>query len=118
MILALESQNLLPASDETIDVFAVAPKPEAAVLAFTTVEKLREAGVCAAYDYQKRSMKAQMKAANRLNAKFVLIFGEDELSRNKVTLRDMTTEDKDNNQREIPIAEIITILKTEVQKNE
>jgi histidyl-tRNA synthetase len=48
----------------------------------------------------------------------VLIFGEDELSRNMVTLRDMTTEDKDNNQREIPIAEIITILKTEVQKNE
>ena len=118
VILALESQNLLPASDETIDVFAVAPKPEAAVLAFTTVEKLREAGVCAAYDYQQRSMKAQMKAANRLNAKFVLIFGEDELSRNMVTLRDMTTEDKDNNQREIPIAEIITILKTEVQKNE
>ncbi len=30
----------------------------------------------------------------------------------------MTTEDKDNNQQEIPIAEIITILKTEVQKNE
>ena len=118
VILALESQNLLPASDDTIDVFAVAPKPEAAALAFTTVEKLREAGVCAAYDYQQRSMKAQMKAANRLNAKFVLIFGEDELSRNMVTLRDMTTEDKDNNQREIPIAEIITILKTEVQKNE
>jgi histidyl-tRNA synthetase len=118
VILALESQNLLPASDDTIDVFAVAPKPEAAALAFTTVEKLREEGVCAAYDYQQRSMKAQMKAANRLNAKFVLIFGEDELSRNKVTLRDMTTEDKDNNQREIPIAEIITILKTEVQKNE
>ena len=118
VILALESQNLLPAVDDTIDVFAVAPKPEAAALAFTTVEKLREAGVCAAYDYQQRSMKAQMKAANRLNAKFVLIFGEDELSRNMVTLRDMTTEDKDNNQREIPIAEIITILKTEVQKNE
>ena len=118
VILALESQNLLPAVDDTIDVFAIAPKPEAAALAFTTVEKLREAGVCASYDYQQRSMKAQMKAANRLNAKFVLIFGEDELSRNKVTLRDMTTEDKDNNQREIPIAEIITILKTEVQKNE
>jgi histidyl-tRNA synthetase len=118
VILALESQNLLPAADDTIDVFAVAPKPEAAALAFTTVEKLREAGICAAYDYQQRSMKAQMKAANRLQAKFVLIFGEDELSRNCVTLRDMTTEDKDNNQREIPLAEITTILKTEVQKNE
>ena len=118
VILALESQNLLPASDETIDVFAVAPKPEAAALAFTTVEKLREAGICAAYDYQQRSMKAQMKAANRLNAKYVLIFGEDELTRNCVTLRDMQAADKDNNQREIPLAEITTILKTEVQNNE
>ena len=98
--------------------FAIAPKAEAAALAFTTVEQLREAGICAAYDYQQRSMKAQMKAANRLNAKFVLIFGEDELSRGMVTLRDMQTEDKDNSQREIPVADITTILKTEVQKNE
>ena len=118
VILALESQNLLPAEENAIDVFAVAPKPEAAALAFTIVEKLREESICAAYDYQLRSMKAQMKAANRLQARFVLIFGEDELARNCVTLRDMTTEDKDNNQREIPLAEIITILKTEVQKNE
>ena len=118
VILALESQNLLPAADDAIDVFAVAPKAEAAALAFTTVEKLREAGICATYDYEQRSMKAQMKAANRLNAKYVLIFGEDELTRNCVTLRDMQAADKDNNQREIPLAEITTILKTEVQNNE
>ena len=66
-----------------------------------------------------------MKAANRLNAKFVLIFGEDELFRGMVTLRDMQAEDrdaraadKDKHQREIPVADITTILKTEVQKNE
>ena len=117
-MLALESQKLLPAADDAIDVFAIAPKAEAAALAFTTVEKLREAGICAAYDYQQRSMKAQMKAANRLNAKYVLIFGEDELTRNCVTLRDMQAADKDNNQREISLAEITTIFKTEVQNNE
>ncbi|MBR1591110.1 MAG: histidine--tRNA ligase [Acidaminococcaceae bacterium] len=118
VILALESQNLLPREADGVDVFAIAPKAEAATLAFTVTEQLREAGLCAAYDYQRRSMKAQMKTANRLNAKFVLIFGEDELSRNCVTLRDMNAEDKNNNQREIPIADITTILKTEVQKNE
>ena len=118
VILALESQNLLPREADGVDVFAIAPKAEAATLAFTVTEQLREAGLCAAYDYQQRSMKAQMKTANRLNAKFVLIFGEDELSRNCVTLRDMNAEDKNNNQREIPIADITTILKTEVQKNE
>jgi len=118
VILALESQNLLPTGREDVDVFAVAPKPEAAALAFTIVEKLRETGICAAYDYQQRSMKAQMKAANRLNARFVLIFGEDELSREMVTLRDMKACDENNKQREIPVDAITTILKTEVQKND
>ena len=118
VILALEGQNLLPDEDGGVDVFAIAPKADAASLAFTVTETLREAGICAAYDYQQRSMKAQMKTANRLNARYVLIFGEDELSRNCVTLRDMKTEDKEHNQREISLADITTILKTEVQKNE
>ena len=118
VILALESQNLLPREADGVDVFAIAPKAEAATLACTVTDQLREAGLCAAYDYQRRSIKAHMKTANRLNAKFERIFGEDELSRNCVTLRDMNAEDKNNNQREIPIADITTILKTEVQKNE
>lgn len=117
MILALQSQNLLPDFSEAIDVFVIAPRPEVSVQAFQIVETLREAGCKAAYDYQQRSVKAQMKAANRLRARYVLIFGEEEVSRGAVTLRDMQTEDKEHNQKEIPIADIITILKTEVQKN-
>ena len=101
-----------------MDVFVVAPKPEVAVLTFQTVEKLREAGLKTAYDYRQGSMKSQMKAADRSGAGYVLIFGEDEVARNMVTLRDMKTADKEHNQKEIPLADITTILMTEVQKND
>ena len=118
VLLALQSQNLLPASKAAMDVFVVAPKPEVAALTFQTVEKLREAGLKTAYDYRQGSMKSQMKAADRSGAGYVLIFGEDEVARNMVTLRDMKTADKEHNQKEIPLADITTILMTEVQKND
>lgn len=118
VLLALQSQKLLPDTLDAMDVFVIAPRPEVSVQAFRAVEQLRAAGFRAGYDYQQRSIKAQMKAANRLNARYALIFGDDEIARGMVTLRDMRTEDKEHNQKEIPIADMITILKTEVQKNE
>lgn len=114
VILALESQNLLPETAYGLDVYAVAPRPEVFRAAFKAVEELREAGLKAGFDYQQRSMKAQMKAANRQKAKFVLIFGEDEFERGAVVLRNM----ENSEQKEISLSEITTILKTEVQKND
>ena len=54
-----------------------------------------------------RSMKAQMKQANRLAAKYVLILGEDEVARGCAVLRNMSTSE----QTEIPIQDITSILK-------
>jgi histidyl-tRNA synthetase len=42
------------------------------------VQQLRHAGFKAEYDYAGRSLKAQMKQANRLQARYVLIFGDEE----------------------------------------
>ena len=55
-----------------------------------------------------------MKQAGRLNAKFAVIFGDGELERGAVTLKDMAN----STQTEIPVDEIVTILQTEVQKYE
>lgn len=118
LILALESQHLLPTFDESLEVFVVAPKEDTETLAFRMVTELREAGLKAALDYKQGSMKSQMKAANRRNARYVVILGEEELGRGCVTVRDMRTEDKEHNQKEIPLSDITTILKTEVHKNE
>lgn len=104
VLLALESQNLLPAADDAMDVFVVCPKQENFTVAFKTAIELRRAGFKVDYDFQGRSMKAQMKAANRVQAKYVLIFGEDEVARGQVVLRNMANSE----QNEIAITDIIT----------
>ena len=110
VLLALESQNLLPAADDAMDVFIVCPKKENFTLAFKTAIELRRAGLKVDYDFQGRSMKAQMKAANRVQAKYVLIFGEDEVARGQVVLRNMANSE----QNEIAISDILTKLQVEV----
>jgi histidyl-tRNA synthetase len=110
VLLALESQNLLPAADDSMDVFVVCPKQENFTIAFKTAIELRRAGFKVDYDFQGRSMKAQMKAANRVQAKYVLIFGEDEVARGQVVLRNMANSE----QNEIAISDILTKLQTEV----
>ena len=110
VLLALESQNLLPAADDAMDVFIVCPRKENFTLAFKTAIELRRAGLKVDYDFQGRSMKAQMKAANRVQAKYVLIFGEDEVARGQVVLRNMANSE----QNEIAISDILTKLQVEV----
>lgn len=110
VLLALESQNLLPQEQESIDVFAVCPQQKIFPDVFKAVINLRRAGFKAEFDFQGRSMKAQMKQANKTNAKYVLIFGEDEFARGQVVLRNMSNSE----QTEIAITDIITKLQAEV----
>jgi len=62
--------------------------------AFMLMNSLRDKGLSCDMDYEKKSLKAQMKRAQRLNAKFVVIFGEEEFRQNKVVLRDMEKGDQ------------------------
>ena len=100
--------NLLPEFDESIDAYVVCPKQENFALAFKTAIELRRNGFKVEYDFNGRSMKSQMKQANKFQAKQVLIFGEDELSRNAVTVRNMATSE----QHEIAVNDIISYFNT------
>lgn len=51
--------------------------------------RLRDAQIAADRDFVGRSMRAQMREANRQNARFVLIVGDDELAADAVALKDM-----------------------------
>lgn len=64
---------------------------------------LRAGGVPAETDYLGRSLKAQMKQANRLNARAVVILGEDELRQGVATVRDMTTSQQEN----VPLDQVV-----------
>lgn len=77
-------------------------------MAFKTAIDLRRAGFKVEYDFNGRSMKAQMKQANKFQAKQVLIFGEDEVARGNVTVRNMATSE----QQEIAINDITKFFNT------
>ena len=106
VLLALEKQNLLPDGSAALDVYGVVPDEINRPLAFKTINELRTKGLACDMDYQERSMKAQMKQANRLGAKKVLIFGADEVARGAVMVRDMDSSE----QQEVKLTDLLTIL--------
>lgn len=103
VLLALEKQGLLPDKKNDVDVYVVALGERAQEEAFKLVMDLRDAGLNAAVDYAGRSMKAQMKQANKLNARYAAIMGDDELADGVVVLRDMAGSE----QEKLPVNELV-----------
>lgn len=69
--------------------FVVALGDDARTEALTLLRELRAAGIPAEMEFEARSMKAQLKRADRVQAAIAVIVGGDELARGEVTLRDM-----------------------------
>ncbi len=69
--------------------FIAALGKEAADRAFVLMSQLQSVGVYAEMDYLGKSLKAQMRRANKLNAAFTLILGEEELQSGQAQLKDM-----------------------------
>ena len=59
--------------------------------AFAQCSELRARGISAELDYLDRSVKAQLREANRLNAKFLVVIGENELQSGSAKLKNMST---------------------------
>lgn len=59
--------------------------------AFAQCSELRARGISAELDYLERSLKAQLREANRLNARFVVVIGENELQSGSAKLKNMST---------------------------
>ena len=71
----------------------------ASIKALEIAERLRRNGTFVECDVMGRSLKAQMKYANRLNADYTLIIGDSEVESGKAQLRDM----RDSTQKEVEL---------------
>ena len=111
VLLALEKQELLPEEPEAVDVFVVALGEAAQIPAFKLLHELRVAKLSAAMDFAGRSMKAQMKQANKKNARFVAILGEDEVKEASALLKDMKTSE----QKKLALKDFVPALCVEVK---
>ena len=89
--------------DTTPRAFVAAVGDAARADALRLLRELRQAGLAAHMELEGRSIKSQMKRADRLGARVTLIVGGDELARGEVTLRDM----RGSEQRAIPRADAV-----------
>jgi histidyl-tRNA synthetase len=71
--------------------FIVAIGDDGRVEALKLLRELRQAGLAALMEFEARGVRAQMKKADRVQARVTLIVGGDELARGEVTVRDMAT---------------------------
>jgi len=90
ILLACDAEGVFPGPATAIEVFVVDVTGGGHALDVCT--RLREAGIGADRAYGGRSMKAQMKVADRSGAPFAAIIGEDEVAAGEVTLRDLRGE--------------------------
>ncbi len=110
VLLALEKQDLLPETKKQADAFVVALGEAAQKPAFKLLQQLRGAGLKALMDYAGRSMKAQMKQADKAGARFALILGEDEIKENAVMLKDM----EKSEQQKVSLDEVIDQIQNSI----
>jgi histidyl-tRNA synthetase len=77
------------APEERLKLYVVWLGDPARDWAFPVVHRLRQKGLSVELEGEARSMKSQMRRADKLKAARVLIVGDDELAKGQVVLRDM-----------------------------
>ncbi|RQD78246.1 MAG: histidine--tRNA ligase [Candidatus Syntrophonatronum acetioxidans] len=107
VLLALKNKIIEPSYQEESGVFVAALGDKADIEGLKVVTELRRQKIKAEKDYLKRSLKAQMKQANKINTRYVVIMGEEELEKDKVLLRDM----QEGHQWEVARMDITACLK-------
>ncbi|HUF99342.1 MAG TPA: histidine--tRNA ligase, partial [Ilumatobacter sp.] len=109
-LIACADEGVFEAPNMAVGAFVV--DTTGGMQALVVTNQLRAAGLSADRAYDGRSMKAQMKAANRSGAAFAVIIGDDELAAGTVTVRPMHTDDE---QVAVPNTELISHLQTRLK---
>ncbi|MZQ86175.1 histidine--tRNA ligase [Paenibacillus sp. 5J-6] len=91
ILLVLQAQGVEIPKPEPLDVYLIGLGEPAEKEVTKLLHQLRVQGLKAEKDYQGRKLKAQMKSADRFQAKYVAILGDDELARGEITLKQMET---------------------------
>lgn len=101
-------QNIKIPSWEGIKVFVATTDSSYSVTALEIVNQIRGKGITAEMDFLGKSLKAQMRLANKLKVSYVLLLGQEEWQEKKVTIKDMVN----GSQEKIFITEILPYLQS------
>ena len=106
ILLACENENSFTVDEPAIDVYLIRIDEELEMTVSEIASGLRRAGVNSDYDYLLRSVKAQMREANRYKARFALFVGGEEFEQGKLNLKNMESGEQQN----IPLDDISQII--------
>jgi len=96
--------------EQKIDIFFVVLKPDFRLKAYQIIRELRNNNLSCEFDLLDRSLKAQMREANRFNARFALILGQDEFQKNSIIVKNLST----GEQEEVFLDNLLDYLKAKV----
>ena len=106
LIMLMEAQGVPFGEDIACDIFIATLGQAADQFSSGLCYQLRQMGICAQRDTNARSLKAQMKYADKLGARYSVVLGDDELKNNTATLKNMQTGEK----IEIQLSDINSIV--------
>ncbi|WP_456278163.1 histidine--tRNA ligase [Bacillus sp. AK128] len=106
LLLALNAEGIELPISKGIDCYVVALGEDAKDASVALVNELRKSNLTVEKDYLDKKVKAQFKAADRVEAQFVVVLGDDELARKAASIKNLKT----GNQLEVPLDEIATYL--------
>lgn len=104
LILLLEQKT--PAAVDAFDVVLVYPDPAGKLPCAKLCSELRKKGLRVEMDYHDRAMKAQIKKADKLKARFAIIIGGSEVEKGVAMVKDMAA----HSQAEVPMSDLVTHL--------
>ncbi|WP_085991813.1 histidine--tRNA ligase [Oceanobacillus senegalensis] len=111
LLMALDAEHVTLPVDEKLDCYFIAVGDEAVNESVRLVHALRANGIQVEKDYLGRKIKGQFKAADRLQAKYVLILGESELENNIINVKSMES----GEQIEVPLDQLIETMQRNLQ---
>ncbi len=106
LLLVLEASGIEIPKPSGPDAFIVFMNEEGKSRGLALMRELRAKGFKVEMDIMGRNVKGQFKYADRLNAKYTLIIGEDELIDNTISVKTMATSD----QKKVPMDDILRLL--------
>ena len=107
ILLACENEKSFTVPESAFDLYLVRIGDELEAFVSELAGKLRKENLSVDFDYLKRSVKAQMREANKMNAKFVSFIGGDEYKEGKMNLKNMATGEEEK----ISLTKIPDIIK-------
>ena len=94
LLLTMENNNIEIENPQSTDIYIVTIGDEAKTKSFKLLKDLRYNHISADSDHLDRSVKAQFKYSDKINAKFTIVIGEDELANDSATLKNMQTSEQ------------------------